>query len=219
MKMCFLIFTPPLALGLLAHRCAVFLIKRKEIDTRRNCGPQGPQRLLGPWAKYYGPPACVARTDKECVEDLWKLLQELEAQREHTVSQRQSVKSQELSQLKHPNHFQLRNYWAHLHNIQQTGSTAPVCQRNVSTVADSCPVVLYQLLLENLSALPRQGEGASPPFWLLFSSPALSQHSVSSSQSPCQQDFTQWPGELQSRAQLHTHTHTQQLANTLLSLS
>lgn len=49
-------------------------------------------------------------------------------------------------------------------------------------------------LLENLFALPRQGEGASPPFWLLFSAPALSQHSVSSSQSPCQQDFTQWAG-------------------------
>lgn len=76
--------------------------------------------------------------------------------------------------------------------------------------------VLYWLLLENLFALPRRGEGASPPFWLLLSAPALSQHSVSSSQSPCQQDFTQWPGELQSVAQPHTlplspslsHTHT-----------
>ena len=78
------------------------------------------------------------------------------------------------------------------------------------------PVLSSPLLssfLENLFALlPRQGEGASPPFWLLFSAPALSQHSVSSSQSPCQQDFTQWPGELQSVAQpqpqQHTHTHT-----------
>lgn len=79
--------------------------------------------------------------------------------------------------------------------------------------------VLYWLLLENLFALPRRGEGASPPFWLLLSAPALSQHSVSSSQSPCQQDFTQWPGELQSVAQPHTlplspslsHTYTERL--------
>lgn len=63
-------------------------------------------------------------------------------------------------------------------------------------------------LLENLFALPRRGEGASPPFWLLLSAPALSQHCVSSSQSPCQQDFTQWAGELQSIAQANTHTHT-----------
>lgn len=88
---------------------------------------------------------------------------------------------------------------------------APVCETNVSTAADSCLAVLYQLLLENLFALPRRGEGASPPFWLLFSAPALSQHSVSSSQSPCQQDFTQWPGELQSVAQ---HTHTQSNCHT-----
>lgn len=74
--------------------------------------------------------------------------------------------------------------------------------------------VLYQLLLENLFALPHQGEGASPPFWLLFSAPALSQHSVSSSQSPCQQDFTQWPGELQSVAQPHSHTATVSHADT-----
>ncbi len=88
-------------------------------------------------------------------------------------------------------------------------SDAPTGRTNVSTAADSCPACpLPAPFLENLFALPRRGEGASPPFWLLFSAPALSQHSVSSSQSPCQQDFTQWPGELQSVAQQHTHTCT-----------
>lgn len=123
----------------------------------------------------------------ECGEDLLKLA--------GTNTQSQSVK---LHPHKHTSQSPVR-----LQNIHHTTLPAPAdYEANVLTAADSC----LRCLLENLFALPSQGEGASPPFWLLFSAPALSQHSVSSSQSPCQQDFTQWAGELQCIAQLNTHT-------------
>lgn len=48
------------------------------------------------------------------------------------------------------------------------------------------------------------------------SAQALSQHTVSAFQPPCQQNFTVWAGELQSRP--HTHTHTRARAHTHYSL-
>lgn len=129
----------------------------------------------------------------------WKFQQELWIQRH---KKQKTIETESNPGLHHQ---------ANLKNIHHTISIAPAHETNVLTTADSCSDSLYQLLLENLFALSRQGEGASPPFWLLLSAPALSQPSVSSSQSPCQQDFTLWPrGTAKHSPSLSCrHTHQQ----------
>lgn len=161
---------------------------------------RGPHRVLGALVYDYRSPASAVRIGHECAGDLWKLLQELQVQGEAHAEWEQNCD--------HGGLF--------LQNIQHPPDCIHcIAARQMCRRSRFLPVsVLYWLLLENLFALPRRGEGASPPFWLLLSATALSQHSVSSSQSPCQQDFTQWPGELQSVAQPHTlplplsHIHT-----------